>query len=83
MPYLSIAVVGALVVAGVAVLAALLIRLQGSRRRLLRTARPTRSMFCDRTGLLTARLAALRVELGRRRARSGRATEPRDHPHTA
>ncbi|MGH3774375.1 MAG: bacteriophage holin [Pseudonocardiaceae bacterium] len=53
--------------AGVVVLIALLMRLAGPVRGLARTARAGQSRFTDRSGLLTARIAALRVALTRRR----------------
>jgi hypothetical protein len=65
-PYLISALVAA---AGAVVLLMLLTRLLGSARRLAGTARTSRAGFADRSGALTARIAALRVELARRRHR--------------
>ncbi len=55
--------------AGAVVLLILLTRLLGPVRRLARTARNSRAGFADRSRELTARIAALRVELARRRRR--------------
>ncbi|MDQ3764960.1 MAG: hypothetical protein M3460_26645 [Actinomycetota bacterium] len=55
--------------AGVVVLLVLLLGLAGPMRRLARTVRRSRTQFADRTSLLAARIAALRVELSRRRHR--------------
>ncbi len=63
MPYL----ISALAAVGGVVLVALLVRLVGSTRGLARTARASRARLADRSGLLIARIAALRVELARRR----------------
>ena len=71
MPYL----IGALAAAGVVVLIALLVRLAGSARGLARTARASRARLADRCGLLTARIAALRVELARRRRRTAETSD--------
>ena len=57
--------------AGVVVLIALLMRLAGLARGLARTARAGQARLADRSGLLTARIAALRVELARRRRPRG------------
>jgi hypothetical protein len=57
------------VAAGVVVLLTLLVRLASPARRLAGTLRRSRGHFADRAGLLTARIAALRVELDRRRHR--------------
>ncbi len=65
MPYL----ISALAAAGGVVLVALLVRLAGSTRGLARTVRASRARLADRSGLLTARIAALRVELAQRRHR--------------
>lgn len=54
--------------AGVVVLIALLMRLAGHARGLTRTAQAGRARLADRSGLLTARIAALRVEIARRRS---------------
>jgi hypothetical protein len=59
------------IAAAAAVLLVLLIRLAGRVRRLAGIARLTRTSFADHTGLLTARIAALRVELDRRRHGGG------------
>ena len=64
MPYLISALAAA---AGVVVLIALLVRLAGSTRGLARTTRTSGARLADRRGLLTARIAALRVELAQRR----------------
>jgi hypothetical protein len=48
------------------VLLALLVRLVGPIRRLAGTARTSRAGLADRSGLLAARIVALRVELDRR-----------------
>ncbi|MGH4009773.1 MAG: bacteriophage holin [Pseudonocardiaceae bacterium] len=53
--------------AAVVVLIALLMRLAGRARGLVRTARASQARLADRSGLLTARIAALRVEIARRR----------------
>ena len=45
----------------------LLTRLRGPARRLAETARISRAGFADRSRALTARIAALRVEMARRR----------------
>jgi hypothetical protein len=66
MPYL-ISVLA--VAAGAVVLLTLLGRLANSARRLAGTLRRSRGHFADRTELLTTRIAALRVELDRRRHR--------------
>ncbi len=59
--------------AGVVVLLTLLTRLIGPARRLAGTTRVSQARLADRRGLLTARIAALRVELDRRRrARNAR-----------
>lgn len=82
MAYVTVAVVAALIVVGLVMLAALLLRLLGARRHVLAAARPAQAMFAERIGLLTARAAALRVELARRRAGSapdgaaGTSTQP-------
>lgn len=55
--------------AGVVVLCTLLMRLIGPVRRLAGTARISRAGFAERSGPLTVRVAALRVELARRRRR--------------
>jgi hypothetical protein len=67
-PYLISALVAA---AGAVVLLTLLTRLLGPARRLAGTARSSRAGFADRSRALTARIAALRVQLAqRRRARN-------------
>lgn len=59
-----------LIMAGaVLVLVVLLVRLIGPVRRLSRAAQDGRGAVTDRTGLLSARSAALRIELERRRSR--------------
>ncbi|MDQ4009124.1 MAG: hypothetical protein M3228_00105 [Actinomycetota bacterium] len=64
MPYL----ISALAVgAGAVVLLMLLTRLLGSARRLAGTAHISRAGFADRSRALSAGIAALRVELARRR----------------
>jgi hypothetical protein len=55
--------------AGVGVLLTLLVRLTGPAGRLSGTMHLSRVHFVDRAGLLAARIAALRVELDRRRRR--------------
>ena len=65
-PYLISALAAA---AGAVVLLTLLARLRGPVRRLATTARNSRARFADRSRALTARIAALRVELARRRRR--------------
>jgi hypothetical protein len=62
-PYLVSVLMAA---AGSVVLLALLVRLVGPVRRLVGTARTSSAVFADRSGLLRARIAALRVELDRR-----------------
>jgi hypothetical protein len=52
------------------VLLTLLARLAGPARRLAGTVQLSRAHVADHTGLLAARIAALRVALGRRRRRS-------------
>ncbi|MGH3884779.1 MAG: bacteriophage holin [Pseudonocardiaceae bacterium] len=64
MSYLISAVAAA---AGVVVLIALLMRLAGAIRGLARTAHASQARLADRSGLLAARIAALRVEIARRR----------------
>lgn len=58
--------------AGVVMLIVLLIRLAGPTRGLVRTARASQARLVDRSGLLTARFAALRVELAQRRVELAR-----------
>ncbi len=58
---------GLLAAAAVVVLVMLLLRLAGPARRLAGTVQCSRAHLADRTGLLTARIAALRVALDRRR----------------
>ena len=62
-PYLISALTAA---ASGVVLLALLVRLVGPARRLSGTARTSRAGLADRSGLLTARIMALRTELDRR-----------------
>ena len=50
---------------GGGVLLVLLVRLVGPARQLARTARTSRAGLADHSGLLAARIAALRVELDR------------------
>lgn len=52
---------------GGVVLLVLLVRLVGPVRRLAGTARTSRAGLAERSGLLAARIATLRVELDRRR----------------
>ncbi|MGH3782071.1 MAG: bacteriophage holin [Pseudonocardiaceae bacterium] len=59
----------ALVAACVVVLFLMLLRLAGPARRLTATVQRSRAHLADRTGLLAARLAALRMALDRRRRR--------------
>ena len=66
MPYLISALAAA---AGAVVLLTLLIRLLGPFRRLAEAVRISRAEFADRSRALTARIAALRAELARRRHR--------------
>jgi hypothetical protein len=56
--------------AGIVVLLTLLLRLAGSARQLTGTVHRGRAHWADRTGLLVARIAALRVQLDRRRRRN-------------
>jgi hypothetical protein len=65
-PYLISALVAA---AGAVVLLTLLTRLLGPARRLAGAARISRARFADRSRALTARIAALRMELARWRRR--------------
>ncbi|MGH3574099.1 MAG: bacteriophage holin [Pseudonocardiaceae bacterium] len=58
---------GALAAACVAVLFMMLRRLAGPARQLATTVQSSRAHLADRTGLLAARIAALRVALDRRR----------------
>jgi len=59
-----------LVVAGATVvLAVLLVRLVGPARRVARVAAASRDAVTERTDLLAARVAAVRMELDRRRDR--------------
>ncbi|MBV9164066.1 MAG: hypothetical protein JO309_07965 [Pseudonocardiales bacterium] len=69
MPYLISVLAAA---AGVVVLLTLLTRLAGPARRLAGTVHRSRAHWVDRTGLLAARTAALRVQLDRRRHRNWR-----------
>lgn len=73
MPYLTslLLVAGALVVVLV-----LLLRLIGPVRRVADAARVTRGELTRGVGLLSARMAALRVELDRRRHPSGEPPGP-------
>jgi hypothetical protein len=66
MPYLISVLVAA---AGVVVLCTLMMRLTGPVRRLAGTARISRAGFAERSGPLAVRIAALWVELARRRHR--------------
>jgi hypothetical protein len=59
-------------ITGVVVLLPLLVRLIGSARQLAGTVHLSRAHWADRTELLAARIAALRVQLDRRRRRNGR-----------
>jgi hypothetical protein len=63
-PYL---VSGLAAAVGVVVLAALLVRLAGCARRAAEAAALTRAHITDRASLLTARVAALRVQVDQRR----------------
>jgi hypothetical protein len=63
-PYLISGLAGA---AGVVVLLAVLVWLAGAARRLAGTAHRGRARWAEGTGLLAARIAALRVQLARRR----------------
>jgi membrane protein implicated in regulation of membrane protease activity len=60
---------GALAAACVVVLCMMLRRLAGPVRQLAATTQRSRADLADRAGLLTARVAALRVALDRRRRR--------------
>jgi hypothetical protein len=62
---ISIALAAACVVA----LFLMLLRIAGPARQLAETAQRSRAHLADRTGLLAARVAALRVALDRRRRR--------------
>jgi hypothetical protein len=64
MPYLVSVLMAAV---GGGVLLVLLVRLAGPARRLAGAARTSRAGLADRSGLLAARIAALRVELDQRR----------------
>ncbi|HEY6424124.1 MAG TPA: hypothetical protein VIY28_12930 [Pseudonocardiaceae bacterium] len=64
MPYL---VSGLAAAAGVVVLVALLARLAGSIHQAAAVVALSRAHVADRAGLLTARIAALRVQLAQRR----------------
>lgn len=66
------------IVVAAAVLLVLVVRLAGRARQFARTTRLVHADFTDHTGLLTARIAALKVDLDRRRHRRG--TAPRDTP---
>ena len=55
------------VAVGLLVLAVLVVRTVGPARRAAQSARDTRAAVSERTGLLAARGAALRLELARRR----------------
>jgi HAMP domain-containing protein len=68
-PYL-ISVLAA--VAGIVVLLTLSARLAGPTRRLVETLHRSRAHVADRTSLLAARIAALRVALDRRRGSGAR-----------
>jgi hypothetical protein len=57
------------VAAGVVVLLTLLVRLGGATRRMAATVNHNRAHFTDRTGLLAARIVALRLALDQRRHR--------------
>jgi len=59
----------ALAVACAVVLFMMLLRLAGPARRLAAAVQRSRAHLADRTGLLAARVAALRVALDRRRRR--------------
>jgi hypothetical protein len=65
----------AVVLATVALLT-VLARLRGPTRRLSEAARRSRAHFADRTGALTAQMAALRVALNRRRRHGGDGSRP-------
>jgi hypothetical protein len=65
----------AVVLATVALLA-VLAQLRGPTRRLSEAARLSRAHFADRTGALTARVAALRVALNQRRRRGRDGSRP-------
>ena len=72
-PYLISVLV---VAAGVVVLLAVVVRLVGLTRRLADTAHQSRTHFADRAGALTARVAALRIAVSRRRHRNGDSSPP-------
>jgi hypothetical protein len=75
-------VISVLMAAAAAVtLCTLLVQLVRPARRLVETARRSRAHFADRAGLLAARIAALRVELDRRRHR--RRNAEGSHPASA
>lgn len=69
MPYLISVLAAA---AGGVVLLTLLVRLDGPARQLAGTVHRSRVHWADRIGLLAARIAALRVQLDRRRRRNWR-----------
>ena len=73
MPYLFSVLA---VAAGVVVLVMVLVRLRGPVRRLADTARQSRAHFADRTKALSARIAALRIAVRRRRHRNGDSSRP-------
>jgi hypothetical protein len=78
-PYLISVLVAA---AGVVVLLTLLMRLAGPARRLAGTVYLNREHLADRTGLLAARIAALRVQLDRRRRRNWRSAPTQRRPRS-
>jgi hypothetical protein len=64
------------VAAGVVVLLMVLVRLRGPVRRLADTAQQSRAHFADCAGALSARIAALRIAVRRRRRRNGDSSRP-------
>ncbi len=73
MPYLTSLLAA---IAGVVVLLVLLMRLGAANRRLSEMILLSRSHFATRTGILAARIAALRVALRERRHRNRDGSRP-------
>ncbi|MGH3823588.1 MAG: bacteriophage holin [Pseudonocardiaceae bacterium] len=61
---------------GVVMLFTVLVTLRGRVRRMSDTVRRSRDHLADRTGMLAARIAALRVALNQRRHRNGDGSRP-------
>ncbi|MGH3834743.1 MAG: hypothetical protein ACRDSF_03420 [Pseudonocardiaceae bacterium] len=79
MPYLISALVAGV---GVVVLLTLLMRLIGTARRLAGTARISRAGLADRSDLLAARIATLRVKLAQRRRHGNAGTSDAPRPRS-